>query len=110
MSVEEELRFAKTYMNLLKMRFENSLFYELPSEEISTDAKVVPLSLQLLLENTVKHTVVSEQKPLHIRIFIKNNYLVVENDFQKKGVLQEGQGVGLQNIVNRYGIVTDRKV
>ncbi|WP_432221190.1 2TM domain-containing protein [Flavobacterium sp. TMP13] len=109
-SVEEELRFAKTYMNLLKMRFENSLFYELPSEEISTDAKVVPLSLQLLLENTVKHNVVSEQKPLHIRIFIKNNYLVVENDFQKKEVLQEGQGVGLQNIVNRYGIVTDRKV
>ncbi|MCC9071322.1 2TM domain-containing protein [Flavobacterium sp. F-65] len=108
--VEDELAFAKTYMNLLKMRFENSLFYELPTEGINPDAKVVPLSLQLLLENTVKHNVVSEQRPLHIRIFIKGDYLAVQNDFQKKEVLQDRQGVGLQNIVNRYGIITNRKV
>ncbi|MBG6111123.1 sensor histidine kinase YesM [Flavobacterium sp. CG_9.10] len=116
-SVEEELAFAKTYMNLLKMRFENSLFYELPSQEdwtasslAMTEAKVVPLSLQLLLENTVKHNVVSEQRPLHIRIFIEGDYLVVENDYQKKEVLQDRQGVGLQNIIDRYGIITNRKV
>ncbi|MEL1254340.1 histidine kinase [Flavobacterium sp. DGU38] len=109
-SVEDELSFAKTYMNLLKMRFENSLFYELPTENINPDAKVVPLSLQLLLENTVKHNVVSEQKPLHIRIFIDGDCLAIQNDFQKKEVLQDRQGVGLQNIVNRYGIVTNRKV
>lgn len=109
-SVDEELAFAKTYMNLLKMRFENSLFYELPTMAINPEAKVVPLSLQLLLENTVKHNVVSEQKPLHIRIFIEGDYLVVENDYQKKEVLQERQGVGLHNIINRYGIITNRKV
>jgi len=109
-SVEDELSFAKTYMNLLKMRFENSLFYEIPKENINPDAKVVPLSLQLLLENTVKHNVVSEQKPLHIRIFIDKDYLAIQNDLQKKEVLQDRQGVGLQNIVNRYGIITDRKV
>lgn len=109
-SVEEELAFAKTYMNLLKMRFENSLFYEIPKITIDPEAKVVPLSLQLLLENTVKHNVVSEQRPLHIRIFMENNYLVIENDFQRKEVLQDRQGVGLQNIINRYGIITNRKV
>lgn len=109
-SVDEELAFAKTYMNLLKMRFENSLFYELPTSIIDPEAKVVPLSLQLLLENTVKHNVVSEKRPLHIRIFIENGYLIVENDFQKKEVLQDRKGVGLQNIINRYGIITDRKV
>jgi hypothetical protein len=109
-SVEEELAFAKTYMNLLKMRFENSLFYELPISIINPEAKVVPLSLQLLLENTVKHNVVSEQKPLHIRITIEGDYLAVQNDFQKKEVLQDRQGVGLQNIINRYGIITNRKV
>ena len=99
--VEEELAFAKTYMNLLKMRFENSLFYELPTSFISPEAKVVPLSLQLLLENTVKHNVVSEQRPLHIRIYVEGDYLAVQNDYQKKEVLQERQGVGLQNIVDR---------
>ncbi|HSD08348.1 2TM domain-containing protein [Flavobacterium sp.] len=109
-SVAEELSFAKTYMNLLKMRFENSLFYELPEALINDEAKVVPLSLQLLLENTVKHNIVSEQKPLHIRIFIDGDYLAIQNDLQKKEVLQSRQGVGLQNIVDRYSIITNRKV
>lgn len=109
-SVAEELSFAKTYMNLLKMRFENSLFYELPDTISNPEAKVVPLSLQLLLENTVKHNVVSEQRPLHIRIIDKGDYLVIQNDFQKKEVLQDRQGVGLQNIINRYSIITSRKV
>ena len=109
-SVEEELAFAKTYMNLLKMRFENSLFYELPTTILNPEAKVVPLSLQLLLENTVKHNVVSEQKPLNIRIYLEGDYLAIQNDYQKKEVLQERKGVGLQNIINRYGIITNRKV
>lgn len=109
-SVAEELSFAKTYMNLLKMRFENSLFYELPETGINPEAKVVPLSLQLLLENTVKHNVVSEQKPLNIRIFVDGDYLAIQNDLQKKEVIQSRQGVGLQNIVDRYGIITNRNV
>ncbi|MDN3676814.1 2TM domain-containing protein [Flavobacterium paronense] len=109
-SVSEELVFAKTYMNLLKMRFENSITYEIPNDFDNQDAKVVPLSLQLLLENTIKHNIVSEQKPLHIKIYIKNNYLIVENNLQKKEVLQDRRGVGLQNIVNRYGLISERKV
>lgn len=109
-SVSEELAFAKTYMNLLKMRFENSLFYELPVEKPSGEAKVVPLSLQLLLENTVKHNIVSEKEPLYIRIKIIENALVIENDLQKKAILENRRGVGLQNIIDRYGILTDRKV
>ena len=97
-------------MNVLKLRFENSLFSEMPPTTSSTEAKVVPLSLQLLLENTVKHNVVSEKRPLHIRIYVEGDYLAVQNEYQKKEVLQERQGVGLQNIINRYGIVTNRKV
>ncbi|MGV3696568.1 2TM domain-containing protein [Flavobacterium sp.] len=109
-SVSEELAFAKTYMNLLKMRFENSITYEVPIDFNNDEAKVVPLSLQLLLENTIKHNVVSETKPLHIKIYIENNYLIVENNLQKKEVLQDRRGVGLQNIVNRYGLISERKV
>ena len=109
-SVAEELAFAKTYMNLLKMRFENSITFELPENFDNLDAKVVPLSLQLLLENTIKHNIVSEQKPLHIKIYIENNYLIVENNLQKKEVLQDRRGVGLQNIVNRYGLLSERKM
>jgi hypothetical protein len=108
--IEEELAFAKTYINLLQMRFENSLTFEISIEDIDNEAKVVPLSLQLLLENAVKHNIISEQKPLYIKIYIENNALVIQNNFQKKAVLQDGQGVGIQNIINRYNIITDRKV
>lgn len=114
-TVAEELAFAKTYMNLLKMRFEDSITFEMPEIEIAselamTEAKVVPLSLQLLLENCIKHNVVSEKKPLNIRISIKNNELIVENNKQKKEVLQDRRGVGIQNIVSRYAILSKRNV
>ena len=109
-SVSEELAFAKTYMNLLKMRFENSISFELPTNFENPDAKVVPLSLQLLLENCIKHNIVSEQKPLHIKIVVNDDYLVVQNHLQKKEVLQDRRGVGLQNIISRYAILTKRKV
>lgn len=109
-TVAEELAFAKTYMNLLKMRFEDSITFELPEDFENEEAKVVPLSLQLLLENCIKHNVVSEKKPLNIRISIKNNELIVENNKQKKEVLQDRRGVGLQNIVSRYAILSKRNV
>ena len=109
-SLEEELSFAKTYMNLLKMRFENSISYDVVSNVEIQEAKVVPLSLQLLLENTIKHNIVSENKPLSIKIYIEKNYLVVENNLQKKEVLSDRRGVGLQNIVNRYALISERKV
>ena len=108
-AVTEELAFAKIYMQLLEMRFENSISYELP-EIVNEDAKVIPLSLQLVLENCIKHNVVSSSKPLHITIRIEENQLVVENNWQKKDVLSSGKGVGLQNIVNRYALLTERKV
>lgn len=109
-TVAEELAFAKTYMNLLKMRFENSIDFQLPENYDNPDAKVVPLSLQLLLENAIKHNSVSEQQPLQIKIIIEGNYLVVQNNLQKKDVLQTRKGVGLENIVNRYAILTKRSV
>ena len=109
-NVEEELAFVAIYMNLLKMRFEGSIFYELPHQIENPEAKIVPLSLQLLLENTVKHNIVSEKKPLKIRIWEEKGYLVVENNYQKKEVLHSGNGVGLKNIEERYNLITSRKV
>lgn len=108
--VEEELDFAREYMDLLKIRFENSITYTLPEQLDNVDSKVVPLSLQLLLENTIKHNIVSEAKPLHIHIYEEDNYLVVKNNLQKKEALQNRKGVGLQNIADRYKLATDRQV
>ena len=92
------------------MRFENSLTYEIPTQELNPEFKVVPLSLQLLLENTVKHNIVSENKPLHIKIYLENGFLVIENNLQKKDVLQDRKGVGLQNIIDRYALISKKKM
>src|SRR5690606_34311196 len=109
-SLEEELAFAVTYMKLLKMRFENSIFFEAPDTLSSPEAKVVPLSLQLLLENTIKHNVVSESRPLYIKIYESDGYLVIENNVQKREGLDKRKGGGLQNIADRYSLVTRREV
>lgn len=113
-SVKEELDFAKTYINLLYMRFEDSIVCELPAienfKETENDLKVVPLSLQLLLENTIKHNIANEKNLLTITIKIEDTYLTIQNNLQKKDSLSNRKGVGLQNIFNRYAILTDRKV
>jgi sensor histidine kinase YesM len=108
-TLQEELNFAKVYMRLLNMRFENSLTFSLPENEISKEKKVVPLSLQLLLENTIKHNIISDEQPLHISVFEEGDYLVISNNLQKKNVFDSG-GVGLKNIISRYAILTDKLV
>ncbi|MEZ4796733.1 MAG: 2TM domain-containing protein [Flavobacteriaceae bacterium] len=109
-TVDEELEFAKTYMSLLKMRFEDSIIFEIPEQASNPESKVVPLSLQLLLENAVKHNMVTSSKPLHIKIYETNNSLVVENNLQPKQIVKKSSGVGLDNIKQRYDLLTDRKV
>ena len=109
-TVEEELQFAKTYVKLLKMRFEDSIHLEIPEHSNNPEAKIVPLSLQLLLENAVKHNVVTSTKPLYIRVYEEEGSLVVENNLQEKQVVKKSSGVGLQNIQQRYRILTDRQV
>ncbi|MBW2961421.1 2TM domain-containing protein [Mesonia sp. JHPTF-M18] len=109
-TVEDELTFAKRYVGLLKMRFENSITYHFPKKISNPEAKIIPLSLQLLLENAVKHNVVSEENPLHISIFEEDGCLVVKNNLQTKNVMGESSGYGLLNIQQRYGLLTSRKV
>ncbi|GGK20341.1 histidine kinase [Yeosuana aromativorans] len=109
-TVDEELEFAKTYMSLLKMRFEDSIVFEIPDKATNPESKVVPLSLQLLLENAVKHNMVTPNHPLHIKIFEDDGYLVVENNLQPKQIVKKSSGVGLENIKQRYHLLTNKKV
>src|SRR5690606_4592202 len=105
-SVEEELNFAKLYVSLLKMRFEDALIVNFESSNIINEYKIVPLSLQLLLENAIKHNIISDQKPLNIDIFPKGNYLIIQNSYQKKATFEKSTGIGLKNIIQRYSLVS----
>jgi len=109
-TVNEELQFAKTYMSLLKMRFEDSIVFTMPERSSNPESKVVPLSLQLLLENAVKHNMVTSSKPLHVKIYEDKGYLVVENNLQPKQIVKKSSGVGLNNIMQRYKLLTKKQI
>ncbi|WP_166386385.1 MULTISPECIES: 2TM domain-containing protein [unclassified Polaribacter] len=108
--VEEELKFAKTYMQLLEMRFEDAVKFNIPDSISNDELKIVPLSLQLLLENAVKHNVVSSSKPLTVHIYEEDTYLIIENNVNPKDAIGKSTKVGLQNIADRYGLITQKGV
>lgn len=109
-TVDEELQFAKTYIRLLKMRFEDSIVFDILEKCSNPEAKIVPLSLQLLLENAVKHNVVTSTRPLHIKVYEEDGSLVIHNNLQEKQVVKKSSGVGLRNIQQRYNILSDKEV
>ncbi|WP_255555276.1 2TM domain-containing protein [Flavobacterium sp. NKUCC04_CG] len=109
-SIEEEVDFARTYMVLLQMRFEDSVTFDFPTEIKNKEARVLPLALQLLLENVIKHNKTSSLHPIHIAIVEEQDYLIIENNLQKKQVYDNRKGIGLQNIADRYALLTSRQV
>ena len=107
--LEEEFAFARTYVDLLKMRFEDSLIFNIPDHVKQEGAKVVPLSLQLLLENVIKHNKASSTSPLYVTINERaDGYLEIKNTLNKKTVQEGRKGIGLENIANRYALLTYR--
>ncbi|WP_374442218.1 2TM domain-containing protein [Epilithonimonas sp.] len=109
-NVEDEIEFAKIYCNLLKTRFEDSVDFTFDVNPDDLQKFVVPLSLQLLLENCIKHNFATSSKPLNIRIFTEGKFLSIENNLQAREQLKESAGIGLANIVQRYALLTKDNV
>ncbi len=109
-TVEEELDFARTYCDLLKTRFEDSVNFEFNVSESDLKYYVVPLSLQLLLENCIKHNFATAQKPLTMKIYSEQGFLLIENNLQAREQMKESAGIGLANIVQRYSLLTKQNV
>lgn len=109
-TVEDEIEFAKTYCELLKTRFEDSVDFTFDVAKEDYQKYVVPLALQLLLENCIKHNFATSSKPLIIRIFSDGNTLCIENNLQVREQIKESSGIGLANIVQRYSLLTERNV
>lgn len=103
-----ELKFVESYVFLQKIRFESNLDVQIQVNP--QNFKVIPLSVQMLVENAIKHNEISNRKPLQIKIFsTDDNCLIVENQLQKKSG-SEGSGSGIQNIRERYEFFTNKKV
>ena len=109
-SIGEELEFLNAYVFLLKERFGENININIDIPKEYAHRKIVPLSLQILFENSIKHNIISTHKPLMIDVFIEKEKLIVKNNLQKKNHVSSSTRVGLQNIKNRYQFFTDKEV
>ncbi len=101
-----ELDFIHSFIFLLKIRFEDKIQLEINIPERFHSMQIAPLTLQLLIENAVKHNRISKDEPLKIFIGIENEYLVVKNSLQVRINAAPSTGLGLKNIENRYLILS----
>ncbi len=109
-TLEEEMQFLDAYIYLNKIRFRENLQVETQLLTDTSQLHVAPLSIQMLIENAIKHNVVSKEKPLKIRIVQEDGFLTVENNLQEKMTFEKSTKVGLQNIINRYRLLTEQQV
>lgn len=100
--LSEEIAFLESYIYLLKIRFQDNLNIKKDIADRLRDTYIAPATLQLLIENAIKHNVVSKASPLDINVFSNGKYLIVENNIQLKEVKEESTNIGLNNIRDRY--------
>jgi LytS/YehU family sensor histidine kinase len=107
--LEEELRLVHDYIFLLQQRFGEHLQLQV---EVDKPARyyVAPLALQMLVENAVKHNVISRSKPLYISVRVEGNAILVRNNRQAKLTKAPSTGFGLQNIITRYRLLSEQEV
>jgi two-component system LytT family sensor kinase len=108
--LKDEMAVLEAYAFLLKTRFGDNLEIDMQVDPKQMDDLIVPLSLQLLMENAIKHNIVSHDRPLKIIVKIVDGRLVVSNNLQKKNQIIESTGIGLTNIRNRYKLLTDKLI
>ena len=107
--LKDELEFMQSFIYLLKTRFEEKLEIDI-NFEAAPDEFIVPMTLQLLVENAVKHNEVSETFPLKISISRLGDYLEVENPLQLKSVGEDSKNTGLKNIIQQFGFFTEKEI
>ncbi len=109
--LHEEIEFVNAYAFLQKMRYPDTLKFEIKLCEHHLSHQIAPLTLQILFENSVKHNVVSRQYPLHIQVYTTDDdTIVVQNNLQRKNVMEKSTRTGLKNITSRYAYLTDREI
>lgn len=109
-SLKTELNFIDSYIRLFKIRFANAIDFKINVDEELNSRGIAPVTLQMLIENAVKHNVLDEKHPLVIYIHTQRNYLVVTNNINRKGQVETSNGTGLTNFCSFYQYLTSEPV
>ena len=103
----QEVDFLQAYYFLQKIRFGDNLKINVTIDAKKMNDFILPLSIQMLIENAIKHNEISMYKPLNISIYVEGEYLVISNTLQRKQVFEHSNGIGLANLKERYKHFTD---
>lgn len=109
-SLKREFDFVAYYIELLKTRFGKALEIDIAIEEEHYDKQIVPVSLQIMIENAIKHNQLTDEQPLKIKIYVENNCLVVSNNLHLKQQVETSNGQGLQNFSQLYAFLSPEPV
>ena len=109
-SLSTELDFISHYIFLLKTRFGNGIEFQIGLPEKLKEKEIVPVTLQILIENAMKHNVISNEIPLRISIAIDNEYLAIVNSVNKKTQVESSNKQGLENLKSLYQYLTDKPI
>jgi LytS/YehU family sensor histidine kinase len=108
--LQKELDFINHYIYLQEIRFEDSILFEVNVEESKKNDFLLPMCLQMLVENTIQHNETSQANPLKVMIYTHKNSLVIENPILPRANVAVSTKTGLKNIEQRYSFFTDEKV
>lgn len=112
--LRDEIKFAQNYALLQKTRFEEGLIINFHAEEEDLEKKIVPVTLQNLIENAIKHNIIDTESPLVIDIFTADteggSWLIIQNNLQKKNYVETSNKRGLNNLTNLYHYITNKPV
>lgn len=108
--LEQELAFINSYIYILQSRFEEGVSFTITISEQARSSKILPLAIQLLVENAVKHNILSYNKPLQVNIYETDGYIAVENNYRPKETLEKSSGIGLNNLCQRYRLFAGKEV
>jgi two-component system, LytTR family, sensor kinase len=107
--VSEEMEFVRSFLYLMKIRLENKLESDIDIESLA-DEMIIPVSIQMLIENAVKHNEASEAFPLKIKIRRKDGFLIVSNTIKPKPAEDETTKLGLSNLRQQFAYFTEKPI
>ncbi|WP_269521815.1 sensor histidine kinase [Ancylomarina euxinus] len=108
--LEQELAFVEAYNYILRMRFQDSYKLRIDLPELVRHSFVPPLSIQMLVENAIKHNLICKNSPLEIKLKCKDNYLHISNNINPLREQAESFHIGIENIKKRYAFFTNDNI
>ena len=105
-----EVKFVANYVHLLKARFDEGIEVNIEIDDMVSDKQILPVTLQILIENAIKHNSTSKNTPLRINIYAQDGYLVVKNNLQIKKAVENSNKQGLENLRNLYTYLIEKEI